>query len=332
MQLPIQVRHQAQTPIYLQIKYQLSYLITSAQLGRGQQLPPVRTVAEQLGVNAGTVAQAYRELHQQGLLEATTGRGTFVAEIVAAEPDTVTRQELLTETIRRALHGAYSLGFHEGEVRQRFETLLATERYPMSIVMAAPSIHIARKYAASLEQRLHPGLTVYPVTFEAIELHDPRVASLLELTYFVVTFARFVRTVEASLAAFHRPSKVIGFGTVVQPATVEALKMLAPGDRLCLVTLESIIDPTLNFIAEHSGRDREEISVCMDGDVEVAKRVFATADRIMHTHTSRAFLDRMGVPADRRLEMVFDATEESLSRLRELLRLDVAAPEPDGWA
>ncbi|MHC4435656.1 MAG: GntR family transcriptional regulator, partial [Planctomycetota bacterium] len=49
-------------PIYLQIVNQIRYLVASGRLASGEQLPPVRKLAEQLLVNPNTVARAYREL------------------------------------------------------------------------------------------------------------------------------------------------------------------------------------------------------------------------------------------------------------------------------
>ncbi len=48
-------------------------------LSEGEKLPPVRELAWTLKITPGTVARAYREAVEQGLLEAAVGRGTFVA-------------------------------------------------------------------------------------------------------------------------------------------------------------------------------------------------------------------------------------------------------------
>ncbi len=44
----------------------------------GAKLPPVRELAYQLGITPGTVARAYQLATEEGLLEATVGKGTFV--------------------------------------------------------------------------------------------------------------------------------------------------------------------------------------------------------------------------------------------------------------
>tara|TARA_R110002111_G_scaffold31608_1_gene64552 strand:- start:11 stop:400 length:390 start_codon:yes stop_codon:yes gene_type:complete len=71
------------TPIYQQIVDQLRFRIVSGVLGGGDELPTIRGLAESLQVNPNTVARAYRELEQQGLVEKRRTKGTFVCEQVA---------------------------------------------------------------------------------------------------------------------------------------------------------------------------------------------------------------------------------------------------------
>src|SRR5438046_9769656 len=66
-------------PIYLQIVQQIKQLVASGRLAPGEELPPIRTLAEQLVVNANTVARAYRELAAAGVLTNRRTAGTYVA-------------------------------------------------------------------------------------------------------------------------------------------------------------------------------------------------------------------------------------------------------------
>src|SRR3954451_24599187 len=67
-------------PIYLQIVNQIKYLVSSGRLAPGEELPPIRTLAEQLVVNPTTVARAYRELESAGIVEKRRTAGTYVSD------------------------------------------------------------------------------------------------------------------------------------------------------------------------------------------------------------------------------------------------------------
>ena len=66
-------------PKYLALTRALRDAIRAGDLPQGTQLPTVRDLAFRLGVTPGTVSRAYQITTQEGLLEATVGRGTFVA-------------------------------------------------------------------------------------------------------------------------------------------------------------------------------------------------------------------------------------------------------------
>ena len=67
-------------PIYLQIVNQVKYLVASGRLEAGAELPPIRTLAEQLLINPNTVARAYRELEQAGIVTKRRTAGTYVSD------------------------------------------------------------------------------------------------------------------------------------------------------------------------------------------------------------------------------------------------------------
>ena len=67
------------TPPYEQIRAQIASLIALGTLAPGTRLPTVRSLAADLGIAAGTVARAYKELEQAGLIETRRRNGTVVA-------------------------------------------------------------------------------------------------------------------------------------------------------------------------------------------------------------------------------------------------------------
>ena len=73
-------------PIYIQIVNQVKHLAASGRLTPGDELPPIRVLAEQLVVNPNTVARAYLELERTGLVTKRHGSGTYVSETRAPLP------------------------------------------------------------------------------------------------------------------------------------------------------------------------------------------------------------------------------------------------------
>ena len=68
------------SPIYLQITYRVKLKIASKELSIGQQLLPVRELAQEAGVNPNTVQRAFQELEKEGLVYSARTSGRFVTE------------------------------------------------------------------------------------------------------------------------------------------------------------------------------------------------------------------------------------------------------------
>ncbi|MFY1693922.1 GntR family transcriptional regulator [Solwaraspora sp. WMMA2101] len=75
------------TPPYEQLRRQLVELIRYGVLAPGDRLPPVRQLAADLGLAAGTVARTYRELESAGVVVSRRGGGTRVAAAPPAGSD-----------------------------------------------------------------------------------------------------------------------------------------------------------------------------------------------------------------------------------------------------
>src|SRR6266566_3104713 len=67
-------------PIYLQIANQVKHLVASQRLAPGDEIPPIRVLAQQLLVNPNTVARAYLELERAGVVAKRHGSGTYISE------------------------------------------------------------------------------------------------------------------------------------------------------------------------------------------------------------------------------------------------------------
>src|SRR5438128_2624816 len=102
-------------PIYLQIVNQVKYLVGAGRLSPGDELPPIRVLAERLLINPNTVARAYKELEAAGVVVKRGTAGTYVSD--AGSP--LARRErvrILAERIDALLAEARQLGFATDEL------------------------------------------------------------------------------------------------------------------------------------------------------------------------------------------------------------------------
>lgn len=72
------------TPAYEQLRRQLEQAIRSGAVAPGHRLPPIRQLARDLGLAAGTVSRTYHELELAGLVTGARGGGTRVRDGVTA--------------------------------------------------------------------------------------------------------------------------------------------------------------------------------------------------------------------------------------------------------
>lgn len=62
-----------------QVRLQIIEQVRSGQLIAGTKIPTVRALAALVGLAPNTVAKAYRELGEQGVIETRGKQGTFIA-------------------------------------------------------------------------------------------------------------------------------------------------------------------------------------------------------------------------------------------------------------
>src|SRR5262249_57129956 len=72
------VDKESKMPLYLQLKDQIEYYISTGAIQADHQLPPVTALARDLGINFETVRKAYKELERSGLISMKRGQGSFI--------------------------------------------------------------------------------------------------------------------------------------------------------------------------------------------------------------------------------------------------------------
>ena len=116
--MKIKLNFRSKIPIYIQIIDQIKHLIASGVLAPDDQLPTVRELADDLGVNFTTVARAYRLLDEEGLISTQHGRGTYILPLPSDQPRSAFQLEDLERLTRYFLNESARLGYGPDEVAE----------------------------------------------------------------------------------------------------------------------------------------------------------------------------------------------------------------------
>ncbi len=111
--------------IYDQVVRQVKFAIAHGALRTGEFVPSVRELARELAINPNTVARAYRELQDDGVLKAVRGTGLSVAA-GAARRCRSERSKLIRERLQLVFLEARHSEMDPGELRTLVEDALAS--------------------------------------------------------------------------------------------------------------------------------------------------------------------------------------------------------------
>ena len=108
--------------VYDQIVRQVKFAVADGAVRSGEMVPSVRELARELAINPNTVARAYRELQEDGVLETVRGTGLAVAANARRQCQ-VERAKLIRARLKLVLEEAQHSGLEVNEI----ETLIASE-------------------------------------------------------------------------------------------------------------------------------------------------------------------------------------------------------------
>src|ERR1700722_16970225 len=114
-------------PFYLQLMQQVRHGIETGVLQDGDQLPGIRTLAEELAVSHNTVAKAYSELEHEGLLDLRQGSGAFVMARRSTRSQ-AERIRIAQEQVQELVEHLKGRRFSEEEIRRLFESAFLNPR------------------------------------------------------------------------------------------------------------------------------------------------------------------------------------------------------------
>jgi GntR family transcriptional regulator len=115
--------------VYLQIIDQVKRDIALGRLARQEQLPTVRQLSQQLTINPNTIAKAYRQLEQEGIIVTRAGAGAFIANLDSGLSKAV-RRKLICDELERIVVEAFHMQIDKETMQEWFDAIL--ERFNLA--------------------------------------------------------------------------------------------------------------------------------------------------------------------------------------------------------
>jgi GntR family transcriptional regulator len=111
-------------PLYAQIVERIERLIISGDLAAGDRLPTTRALAGELRINFNTVARAYRNLAQAGLVTTLRGRGTTIQMASHERQNEGVKEDSLRILARNFVSMARQLGYTPKKIMETVDIII----------------------------------------------------------------------------------------------------------------------------------------------------------------------------------------------------------------
>lgn len=120
----------SERPVYRQLIDQIKYDIAKGRLIKDEKLPTVRQLAGQLAINPNTIAKAYRQLEQEGIIVTKAGSGAFVANLDSNLSKAV-KKRLICEQLERIAVEAFHMQIDKKTLLEWFDNTV--DKFNLSV-------------------------------------------------------------------------------------------------------------------------------------------------------------------------------------------------------
>ncbi len=115
----ISIDYQSGLPIYVQIVNEIEKCIIRGQLKPDDQIPSIRELASELGINPNTVKKSYTELENKNVIRSISTKGTFITSKI--EEIVQNKIESSFKLIQKEVEELKMLGLDVTEIRERIK-------------------------------------------------------------------------------------------------------------------------------------------------------------------------------------------------------------------
>lgn len=111
----LRIDFDSEVPIYIQIKNQVIEGIARGEIERDEELPSVRALAEDIGVNMHTVNKAYNILKDEGYIKIDRRKGAMISLGLNTSMDKF--KEELNENLYYYMAQCFNRGINKDEIK-----------------------------------------------------------------------------------------------------------------------------------------------------------------------------------------------------------------------
>ncbi len=127
--MQIRINNASGRPVYQQIIDHIKRDIALGRIIKNEKLPTVRQLAGQIAINPNTIAKAYRQLEQQGIIVTKAGAGAFVANLDSNLSRSV-RRKIISEELERIAVDAYHMQIDSQTLLEWFNSAVVKFNLP----------------------------------------------------------------------------------------------------------------------------------------------------------------------------------------------------------
>lgn len=228
------------TPPFKQVVNAIRHKIATNQLVSGTQLPSVRTLADSVGVTAPTIARAYRQLQEEGLIESQVGVGTIVSDTsqlfdLARERS----RDDLDSAVDRFVAPLLAIDYSPAAILSAVERRLQVSRSRQTAVFVAESQSVVDKYVRVLSRELEGvSVSIKGVLLPDLARRDFDAKEFLAGSTRILTSLGLLQQVRDALQAHSVEIPVSVVFTELTLSAIERIGSIPPSQVVLVLTEE----------------------------------------------------------------------------------------------
>jgi len=284
--------------------------IVSGHYPIGSRLPPVRTLADEIGAHRNTVAKAYGALEEMGLVSMRQGRGTSVVSLQSLGTQ-VPLANLLFKDIEKLIAHARRIGISEHRLREVLEETIAASYRRQPLPPAMVECNAEDILAAVYEVESATGVRMHSLLLDDLRA-DPQAAT--KGFSVIVTSLFHIKEVNALLQSVSSPVPVVSLYTQPDEEALRRIAEIEPSSHIGIVA--SNVEGARRFAAQVRAFTLADTTLLLSPTTEEIVELTERVDVIVSSRSQFERIRSMQVQIPI-IELPFHVSQQSIGYLLE---------------